>query len=50
MVYCSTNGMSKGTISLGFIHKKNYWSINGKIEVETFAQFGRMMFTNPEAI
>ena len=42
--------MSKGEINLGFIHEKEYWNINGKVEAETFAQFGRMMFTNPEAM
>ncbi len=42
--------MSKGEINLGFVHEKNYWNINGRVEAETFAQFGRMMFTNPDSM
>lgn len=38
------NGMSKGEIELGFIHDVDYWNKPGKVEAETFAQFGRSLF------
>lgn len=44
------NGMSKGEINLGFTHSKDYWNGSKKVEAETFAQFGRVLFNNQDAL
>lgn len=38
------NGMSSGEINLGYIHSKKYWKIDGALEAETWAQFGRILY------
>lgn len=44
------NGMSKSEINLGFIHNKEYWEKSGRVEAETFAQFGRVVYQNNQQI
>lgn len=44
------NGMSNGDINMGFWHKKSYWNLNGRLEAETFAQFGRALYDNKENV
>jgi hypothetical protein len=41
------HGCSKGEIFLGYGHRgKGYWENSKKLEKETFAQYGRMMYDN----
>ncbi|MDY3011999.1 MAG: minor capsid protein [Clostridiales Family XIII bacterium] len=40
------NGMSMGSIRLGFRHRNQYWQNAGKLEKETWAQLGRIVFEN----
>lgn len=40
------NGMSQGTVFLGYGHDKEYWEKKGNIEAEVFAQFGRIMYSS----
>lgn len=44
------NGMSSGKITLGYGHEKEYWAKKGKLEAETFAQFGRCLYENNENV
>lgn len=44
------NGMSNGEISLGYVHPKKYWEIEGKLEAETWAQFGRILYEQDEDV
>lgn len=38
------NGMSGGEINLGYWHDKEYWKKTGRVEAESFAQFGRALY------
>ena len=38
------DGMSDGQVSLGYGHDGEYWKKEGKLEAETFAQFGRCFY------
>lgn len=45
------NGMSSGEINLGYWHDKEYWKKTGRVEAESFAQFGRALYGgNPEVL
>ena len=44
------NGMSGGKIHLGYRHTEDYWKKDGKLESETWAQYGRMFYQNDNAI
>lgn len=44
------NGMSKGKISMGYLHEKNYWQKAGRLEKESWAQYGRMFYKNGDAL
>lgn len=45
------NGMSKCNIGLGYGHKLEYWEKPLKLEKETWAQFGRILYdNNPEVL
>ncbi|MGN1339950.1 MAG: hypothetical protein ACI4WS_06625, partial [Oscillospiraceae bacterium] len=45
------SGLSGGTINLGYRHSSKYWSINGSLEIEAWAQFGRVYYDNdPEVV
>ena len=44
------NGMSNGNIQLGYIHSKEYWKKDGAVEAETWAQFGRILYGQDEAV
>lgn len=44
------SGLSKDQINFGFHHKKEYWENSGKLQAESWAQFGRIYYeNNPEA-
>lgn len=44
------SGLSKDQINFGFHHKKEYWQKSGKLQAESWAQFGRIYYeNNPEA-
>lgn len=38
------NGMSGGTINFGYWHDEEYWKKPGRVEAESFAQFGRALY------
>ena len=40
------NGLSGGKIHYGYGHSVTYWAKPGTLEVEAWAQFGRMQFEN----
>ena len=44
------NGMTNGNMNLGYYHDKTYWSKSGKLEAETFAQFGRAYYDGDEKV
>ena len=45
------HGMSNGELSLGYIHKRRgYWEQPFKLEKETFAQYGRMLYMENEEV
>lgn len=45
------HGMSKGKIFLGYGHtKKDYWKKHLKVEKETWAQYGRMIYMQNEEV
>lgn len=44
------NGMSGGEINMGFWHDKEYWKIDGKLEAETFAQIGRVLYESDNQV
>ncbi|MDO4721394.1 MAG: phage minor head protein [Peptostreptococcaceae bacterium] len=44
------NGMSKGEIKLGFGHSPEYWGKSQKLEAETWAQYGKMLFENRQEV
>lgn len=44
------NGMSQGQIQLGYGHKKTYWDTANRVEAETWAQYGRMMYEKQEDV
>lgn len=45
------NGLSEGEIWLGFGHSKKYWKVPEKLEAESWAQIGRILFSgNHEVI
>lgn len=44
------SGLSKDQINFGFHHIKEYWEKSGKLQAESWAQFGRIYYeNNPEA-
>lgn len=44
------SGLSKDQINFGFHHKKEYWQNSGKLQAESWAQFGRIYYeNNPKA-
>lgn len=44
------NGASNGKISLGYGHRNSYWELPNRVEAETWAQFGRILFQNDEEV
>ena len=40
------NGLSGGKIEYGYGHSPEYWSRPGRLEAETWAQFGRIQYEN----
>lgn len=45
------NGMSGGEINLGYWHDKEYWEKTGRVESESFAQSGRVLYKgNPKVL
>lgn len=44
------NGMSNGNISIGYSHKNEYWKKDGRLEKESWAQYGRMFYGDGEAL
>lgn len=44
------NGLSGGDIWLGFGHGRGYWRKKGRLEAETWAQFGRILFMNDKEV
>lgn len=44
------NGMSSGKIRLGYRHEDSYWEKEKRIESETWAQYGRMLFQDDEKV
>lgn len=44
------NGMSSGKIRLGYRHEDSYWEKEKRIESETWAQYGRMIFQDDEEV
>lgn len=44
------NGMSEGSINMGFWHDSDYWKKSGKVEAETFAQIGRTLYGNNQQV
>lgn len=44
------NGMSGGNINLGFGHDGEYWKKKNRVEAETFAQFGRVLFLGDQPL
>ena len=40
------NGLSGGEVSYGSGHRKEYWKKKGKLESESWAQFGRVFYDN----
>lgn len=45
------NGMTQGTVNLGYYHKSSYWEKHLKLQKETFAQYGRFYYdNNPDVI
>lgn len=44
------NGLSGGNIWLGFGHRDEYWHKEGRLEAETWAQFGRILFMQDKEV
>lgn len=44
------NGMSNGDILMGYSHKTDYWKKSGRLEKESWAQYGRMFYTDGKAL
>lgn len=44
------NGMSNGDILMGYSHKTDYWKKPGRLEKESWAQYGRMFYTDGKAL
>lgn len=44
------NGMSRGKIRLGYRHQDDYWLKPLKLEKETWAQYGRMIYQSDERV
>ena len=45
------NGMTKGTVDLGYRHDNSYWKKDKhRLQNETFAQYGRMYFEENEEV
>ena len=44
------NGLSDGSIWLGFGHRDEYWHKEGRLEAETWAQFGRILFMQDKEV
>ena len=44
------NGMSGGTVRLGFRHPDEYWKDKINVAKETWAQYGRMLYTDNAAL
>lgn len=44
------NGMSGGEIKLGYIHSAGYWKNDGALEAETWAQFGRILYSQNDDV
>ncbi|MBQ1538652.1 MAG: hypothetical protein IIZ73_10120 [Ruminococcus sp.] len=42
------NGMTGGQVNLGYRHSNSYWAKPQKLQRETFAQYGRMLFEENE--
>lgn len=42
------NGMTGGRINLGYRHSNSYWAKPQRLQRETFAQYGRMLFEENE--
>lgn len=44
------NGMSNGRIKAGYFHDDDYWKRSGRLEKESWAQYGRMFYTDGKAL
>ena len=44
------NGLSGGKIYYGYGHKEKDWLIPGALESESWAQFGRILYENNDAV
>lgn len=44
------NGMSDGKIDLGYYHPEEYWKKRGALQRETWAQCGRMYYSEDETV
>ncbi len=44
------NGLSLGNINFGYKHKTEYWSKPKKVERETWAQFGRILYSENQQV
>ena len=44
------NGMSNGDILMGYSHKTDYWRKSGRLEKESWAQYGRMFYMDGKAL
>ncbi|MDE6588939.1 MAG: hypothetical protein K2K53_01055 [Oscillospiraceae bacterium] len=44
------NGLSGGKVYYGYGHSEKYWSSQGALEAEAWAQFGRIQFENDEDV
>ena len=44
------NGMSNGDILMGYSHKTDYWKKSGRLEKESWAQYGRMFYMDGKAL
>ena len=40
------SGLSKDQINLGYHHERDYWEDRGKLQAESWAQFGRVYYDN----
>ena len=44
------HGMSDGEIYMGYSHKSEYWKKRRRLEKESWAQYGRMFYTDGKAL
>lgn len=44
------NGMSNGEINLGFFHRKDYWNDELALPSETWAQYGRILYSQNDDV